>query len=336
MESTFEIAPEQRQQELFPEDQALDLVRKASKPKRVVGAVRASADPSLTDMADTLERSGDYRVLRRLVPRAIVPRTLPLPLGTRLGVILDTETTGLDHRKDEIIELGMIAFTYLDGVIGDVVATYSGLREPTVEISAEITRITGITPEMVAGQAIDLAEVAVFIEEADLVIAHNAKFDRAFCEGFAPGFDYKAWACSVSEVDWSGLGFEGTKLGYLVGQCGFFHNGHRAVDDCHALLEVLASPSRTDAPSPFTQLVASADRTRLRLWAEGSPFHTKDILKARGYRWSDGSDGRMKCWWIEIEEDAHADEVAFLHAEIYGMEVDIRVERLTACERFKA
>ena len=47
---------------------------------------------------------------------------------------------------------------------------------------------------------------------------------------------------ALAEVGWGDLGFEGAKLGYLVNQNGWFHHGHRAVDDCHALLEVLAAP----------------------------------------------------------------------------------------------
>ena len=35
----------------------------------------------------------------------------------------------------------------------------------------------------------------------------------------------------------------------------------------------------------------------------------KDHLKARGYRWSDGSDGRPKSWWIEVAEEALDDEL---------------------------
>ncbi|MGG2479144.1 3'-5' exonuclease, partial [Rhizobium sp. BR5] len=77
------------------------------------------------------------------------------------------------------------------------------------------------------------------IAHADLIIAHNAGFDRPFCEAFSPIFRDKAWACSVSEIDWSARGFEGSKLAYLIGQSGYFHDGHRAVDDCFALLEVL-------------------------------------------------------------------------------------------------
>ncbi|MFC0194879.1 3'-5' exonuclease, partial [Aureimonas pseudogalii] len=115
-----------------------------------------------------------------------------------------------------------------------------------------------------------------------------------------------------------------------------FHNGHRAVDDCHALLEVLSHPARTQATAAFQQLLASSLQTRLRIHAIGSPFHAKDALKARGYRWSDGMGGKQKCWWREVAEDAYDDEVCFLEEEIYGGSMNAYVESLTACERFKA
>jgi len=61
-------------------------------------------------MAEALSRSADYRVLRRLIPRTICPTALGPELRT--AILLDTETTGLDHARDEIIELGMVKFDY--------------------------------------------------------------------------------------------------------------------------------------------------------------------------------------------------------------------------------
>ena len=52
----------------------------------------------------------------------------------------------------------------------------------------------------------------------------------------------------------------------------------------------------TTACLPFSQLLASAEHAPLRLHAVGSPYYTNNILKARCYRWLDGSDGRPKCW----------------------------------------
>lgn len=63
----------------------------------------------------------------------------------------------------------------------------------------------------------------------------------------------------------------------------------------------------------------------------------KDHLKARGYRWSDGSDGRLKSWWIEVGEDDLADELFYLRSEIYRWpEADPPIVRLTAFDRFKS
>jgi DNA polymerase III subunit epsilon len=67
---------------------------------------------------------------------------------TKIGILLDTETTGLDHRKDEVIELGMVKFGYTpDGRIIDVTDTFSAFNESSEPIPAEITALTGITDE---------------------------------------------------------------------------------------------------------------------------------------------------------------------------------------------
>jgi DNA polymerase-3 subunit epsilon len=286
------------------------------------------------EMARALEESGNYRILRKLTARPVAAARRPE--FSRLGIILDTETTGLNHGSDEIIEIGAVAFTFDDdGGIGDIVGIYGGLQQPSRPIPAEITRLTGITDAMVEGQVIDMRSLNALIEPADLIIAHNAGFDRPFCEAFSTMFAGKAWACSVSEIDWSARGFEGTKLGYLVGQAGYFHDGHRAVDDCHALLEIL-DRQQGDGESPFAELYRASQRSRIRIFAEHSPFEMKDHLKARGYRWSDGSDGRLKSWWIEVGEDDLGDELSYLRSEIYRWkEAEPPIVRLTAFDRFK-
>lgn len=285
--------------------------------------------------ARRLEDSGDYKILRRLTPRPVVDRTESI--YSKLAVIIDTETTGLQYKKDEVIEIGAVAFTYNDeGEIGDVVGAYSGLQQPSNPILSEITRLTGITDEMVAGQRFDIAELERFIEPADLIIAHNAGFDRPFCEKLSPAFIPKAWACSVKEINWAGLGFEGSKLGYLVGQSGLFHTGHRASDDCHALLEVLDRRSNKGGQLPFAELLRTSQMKKLRIFAENAPFDMKDHLKARGYRWSDGTDGRPKAWWIEVDEHAYDEELNYLRSDIYRLkEAQPLTVYLTAHDRYR-
>jgi DNA polymerase-3 subunit epsilon len=284
-------------------------------------------------MAEALSRSADYRVLRRLVPRRLSKPGIGQDYRT--GILLDTETTGLGHAKDEIIELGMVKFDHTpDGRIVGVRDTFSAFNEPSAPISAEVTALTGITTEMVAGHKFDDAAVMAFAESAVITIAHNSSFDRKFAERYWPVFEHKAWGCSMSEIDWRKHGFAGAQLGYLLNGAGFFHQAHRAVDDCHALLEVLAFELPTTGSPALALLLETARKATLRVWAEQTAFELKDSLKRRGYRWNDGSDGRPKSWFIDVDETALEDEIAFLRTQIYMQDVEPSVQRLTAFTRF--
>lgn len=281
-----------------------------------------------------LESSADYRVLRRLVPREPTG-TQPSDENIKAGVFLDVETTGLDPERDEIIELGMVRFSFSPE--GEVLATdppFSRLRQPSKPIPAEITRLTGITDEMVVGKAIDAAEVENFVEPAVIVIAHNAGFDRRFVERAFPIFAKKAWGCSISDVPWREEGFEGSRLAYLAMRHGFFFDGHRATDDCHAALEILARELPVSGELALKRLLDNARKPTFRLWAIGSPFETKDILKARGYRWNAGENGNPKSWYIVLTENAVEAELAFLREKVFNREFAPRIDRITAFERY--
>lgn len=289
--------------------------------------------PDLEALTAILEETGQYRVARRMPVRDRFCEDD----GSKkhIGIILDVETTGLDHERDEIIELAMVSFEFTpDGRLFQLLDTFEQLRDPTIPISEEITKLTGITAEMVAGRSIDPDEVAHFAGAAQVVIAHNAGFDRRFVERTHPVFGTKAWACSHSEIDWKAEGFGGSRLGYLLAGCGLFHDGHRAREDCRALLEVLSRPLPMTGDIALKRLIDTARRPTHRIWATNSPFDMKDRLKARGYRWNGGDDGRLKAWWTDVLDAALEDELQFLRKEIYQREADIPVKRMTAFDRF--
>ena len=292
------------------------------------------------ELARHLEATGRYRVLRRL-PEVV---TAPCPTGSEgrpagvaLGIALDTETTGVDHRTCEVIELAMVAFRYsrADGRILGVARTFAALQQPSAPIPPEIVRLTRITDADVAGRNIDAAEVAAFVEGADLVLAHNAAFDRPFCEARWPVFARKPWACTYREIDWAGEGYEGAKLGHLLMQSGHFHTGHRALDDVGALMHLLSLPLPVSRRTGLAALLGQARSPTVRVWAEGAPYAFKDHLKARGYRWSDGSAGSSRAWYRDVAPDEADGEIEFLRASIlHDPQANPPRCRVTAWDRY--
>jgi DNA polymerase III subunit epsilon len=281
----------------------------------------------------TLEDTGDYRVLRRLKTSGHYHQ--PDGSNTKLAILIDLETTGLDSTKDEIIEIAMVPFTYSDdGRIFEVLEAYNELQEPSQPIPAVVSQITGITDEMVKGHKINAEKVLEVAEPAALIIAHNAAFDRKFSEKSFDVFATKAWACSMTDVPWQEEQYESLKLEYLAMCNGFFYDGHRATADCYAAIELLAQSMPNSGMLALTALLENARQPTCRVWAEGSPFEFKDILKARGYRWSDGTDGQRRSWYSDIPSDLLDEEISYLHKEVYQREVDVPVTKITAFDRF--
>ncbi|WP_246662909.1 3'-5' exonuclease [Pseudolabrys sp. FHR47] len=287
-----------------------------------------------TEMVRLLEATGDYRVLRRLKPRNICTR-VEGDTQTKIAIILDVETTGLDAATDEVIELGMVKLSYFpDGQIAGVIDRFTSFNEPSKPIPEDVSAITRITSEMVIGHRIESEKVSSFISDAAIIVAHNAQFDREFAERYWLEFRSKPWACSATQIDWRSQGYEGSRLGYLLSEIGLFHTAHRAIDDCDALLEVLAAKLPKTGRPAFGALLEQARRKTIRIWAEGAAFDFKEELKRRRYRWNDGSDGRPKSWYIDVDENLYDSEVEYLRTKIYGRDVVPYVERFDAMTRF--
>lgn len=282
---------------------------------------------SFEQMALALNQHPDYKVLRRLVPRHDFKPGQPGQILQK-GVVLDTETTGLNGDLDQVIELGLIVFEF-DPVLGTVhrvVDVFDELEDPLRPIPPETTAVHHITDEMVRGKKIDDAKVNDLVKDAAVVIAHNASFDRPFVEKRWPVFQDKLWACSLRDIDWKGEGIGSAKLEFLMQTQGIFYEAHRAETDCWALLELLnALLPQSQQPALLT-LLESLNQPQVRLYATGSPFDSKEALKARGYRWAP----EIKCWHRTLSNDqALQEELDWLKRKVYqGKRASVEIESL--------
>lgn len=275
----------------------------------------SNIDSALTEAVRLLESHPDFKLIRRISQRKSFTENDGRVLSK--GVVVDTETTGVDTSKDAIIELGMVLFEFDPdtGIVYHVLDSFDQLEDPGFPIPPESTAVHGITDDMVAGKRIDDASVDRFLDGVTLVIAHNAKFDRVFMEKRLPVFESLPWGCSFAQVDWSEEGIGSAKLEYIAYRYGFFYDAHRADVDCFALLEVLQQKLPKSGDIVLRSIVNTLGQKSYTVYATGSPFDSKDTLKARSYRW----DGEKKCWHITlIGDEALKAEVAWLKSNVYG------------------
>lgn len=287
----------------------------------------------IQESLDILKSSNDHKVLNR-VRETLIEKE---PTGRIFkAAFIDLETTGLDPRSDEIIEVGVliVSFTSEDGFI-KIDFTNNQLQQPNNPISEEITKITGITNEDVEGKIIDWHLLKDQLANINLIICHNASFDRNFMELQTPDFfksliESKPFACSSRGVDWSSLGYEGAKLEYLNLKMGYFYEGHRALIDCYATLNLF-----TSRPEAFEELKEKARQKEFLICATNASFAKKDELKKRNYRWSAGDGNLPKSWWIAVPEKDYEEELLFLKNEIYERDqIDLPTKIITAKDRY--
>lgn len=288
------------------------------------------------DAACLLSDSPDYKVLKRIPPAA--------SWGMRStnndlmrGVFVDVETTGLSE-SDEVIELALVPFEYERdaGIVARVLENeaYIAFREPSFPIPAASTLVHGITNEDVAGQSADAARVEAIIKSANIVIAHNAAFDRPMVEKHWPIFERSNWACSLVDVNWRAEGMGSGKLDYLLMNFGWFYDSHRALSDAIAGVFLLTQSLPKSGRPVLDTLLTCARRPLTAVRAEGAAFEAKEALKQRGYRWDPGDQERSKAWWILTEEPET--EIAWLNAAIYTTPRDIRPIDIPPTRRFSS
>lgn len=126
-------------------------------------------------------------------------------------------------------------------------------------------------------------------------------------------------------------------LEYLLYKCGGYTiNAHCAQDDAEGLPGLLLGNFPVTERPIFRALLEKSEELTSRICAVGAPYHKKEILKQRGYRWNDGSGNGCKGWWTEVPQYLEPDELGYLSREIYpdGNSGSVDIKRIDAYTRF--
>ncbi len=168
-------------------------------------------------------------------------------------VVLDTETTGIDCRTDEIIELAAGRFTQnADGSIceQEQMDEFLFLSEGR-HLSQIIVNLTGITEEMIETQGTDKETAAKRFADmlghgSTLIVAYNAQFDLCFLYFLLQKFGIASALKGVKMLD--AMTVYKDRRPYPHKLCNAVEqyqlktqNTHRAIDDARATVELMAA-----------------------------------------------------------------------------------------------
>ena len=193
-------------------------------------------------------------------------------------VCFDLETTGLDARKDVITEIG--AVVYRDGQVTEEV--FSTFVDPGRPIPFEVSRLTGITDDMVRGapsQEEAIRQFLAFVDGRPLA-AHNAGFDVGF---LSEGCRRMGQSLDVTALDTLPLAqallpqLPRHKLDVVADHLGLpAFNHHRATDDASTVAYMLV---------PFFKRLEEEHGIRslggINAWAAGQNKKRKGKRRAR-------------------------------------------------------
>jgi DNA polymerase III subunit epsilon len=186
-------------------------------------------------------------------------------------VVVDFETTGLDHNTAQITEIGAVKLNENFEEVG-VFHTFVNLKEGN-----ELSKFTKITQEMVDSGMLEEQAVSLlnsFIDES-IVVAQWAPFDLSFLSNF--GIHPKKFICTkslTSQVEPN----ESSSLGPTCERLGInLINAHRALDDARATGKVLEVRMKQEGLKVMNTIVVTEGRPLSFI-----PRNTRHILTKAG------------------------------------------------------
>ena len=245
---------------------------------------------------------------------------------------LDLETTGLNKNEDKIVEIGikLAAIDKKTNKLVGILDSYQSFQDPHQSIDTNVMKISGITNEMVEGKQIDWDIVESIFNNSEIIVAHNASFDRAFMDRYLSLSKDKIWACSVNDIDWTGKGFSSKSQEMLCIWHGFYFESHRAMSDVDALIHLLTHPTY-NKNAPIKELIENAYKPIYKVYAVNAAFEKKDILKANKYYWN----SVQKYWWKNIDFKNIIEEKNWLTQNVYDDSFNGTIIEVPIEEKYK-
>lgn len=207
--------------------------------------------------------------------------------------LLDTETTDLEPPPvGKTIEVAVMLF---DIKHAQAVASFASLIR--CDDGNRAYEVNGIPPTMLpeAREADRVWSAAKWvIEPAQVILAHNAAFDRQFTPELG-----RPWVCTEEDIKWPGSqkGGRGGSLAHLALRYGLgVASAHRAMVDIDTLARILTRLA--EKGYDLEALIRYGMRPKAMI-VSLAPYEDRELVKQHGFRWAP----EKKEWWRRMPLD---------------------------------
>jgi DNA polymerase III subunit epsilon len=203
-------------------------------------------------------------------------------------LIIDTETTGLDAKRDWVIEIGAILYSVPHRT---TLFQFSTLLNAPNNAAEHINRIpAAVLPEICMNtQQVFIDTLQQLAQAADYAIAHNATFDKQWFDGsHLPilrniAAEPLKWLCTLEDFTFPQQTRQGENLVSLALNHGIgVSSAHRALTDCQLIATLF------DRMDDLQGMIDRADRPKALYRAHVS-YEDRDLAKTAGFKWNAGS-----------------------------------------------
>lgn len=176
------------------------------------------------------------------------------------GLFIDTETTGLNPLKHQVVELTATLFSF-NKKTGEILNAqeqiYHGFQKLMFQSRHQFIP-GGVSAQSLSQEAISTTRIRRLMQQADFISAHNAPFDKKFVERLVPQAASMPWLDTMRGIPWRTLGFRSRALQDLLRQHGIDPGqAHRATSDVAGSIKLLGTRPPIGGPTYMSMLLGN-------------------------------------------------------------------------------